>query len=674
MSGKSYRKRAEELRKNLNYHNFRYYVLNDPVISDSEYDELYRELKELEEEHPELVTPDSPAQRVGGEPAEGFSPVEHRIPMLSLDNTYSHDDLRDFDRRVKRALGDLSPEYVVEPKVDGVAVSLVYRNGVFLLGSTRGNGVVGDDVTANLKTIRSIPLRLVRDDKDLENVEVRGEVYMHKDVFRKLNEEREENGENLFANPRNAAAGSLKQLDPRVVAKRHLDIFVHSVAEPPAPPFRSHFDTLERLSDAGFRTNPHNRLLSGIEAVLDFCDDWEPQRDGLDYEVDGMVVKVDSFEQRALLGETTSVPRWAIAYKYPARQATTVVERIEWSVGRTGVVTPIAILKPVPLSGTTVGRATLHNLDEIERLGVRESDTVIIEKGGEVIPKIVKVVLDKRPRESLSVRAPTVCPACGSPLARYEGEVAVRCENVSCPMQVRRRIEYFAARSAMDITGLGTVIVDQLVTKELVRDYGDLYSLETGEMENLERMGKKSAENLFRAINASKTRPFERVIFALGIRQVGLHAARLLTGRFSSIDELSKATLEEMSAIEGIGPTIAQSVTRFFKDRTNLKVIEKLRKAGVRLASAKQKRRGLPFGGKVFVLTGTLPNYSREEASELINSLGGTVSSSVSKKTDYCLAGENPGSKIRKAKALGVAIISEVEFRKLTEEAGQPEN
>jgi DNA ligase (NAD+) len=328
-------------------------------------------------------------------------------------------------------------------------------------------------------------------------------------------------------------------------------------------------------------------LLSDIEAVLKFCDDWEPQRDGLEYEVDGIVVKVDSFEQRAALGETTSVPRWAIAYKYPARQATTVVERIEWSVGRTGVITPIAILKPVPLSGTTVGRATLHNLDEIERLGVRESDTVVIEKGGEVIPKVVKVVLDKRPRESLPVRPPKACPVCGSPLARYEGEVAVRCENVSCPMQVRRRIEYFAARSAMDITGLGTVIVDQLVTRGLVRDYGDLYSLETGEMENLDRMGKKSAENLYRTINASKSRPFERVVFALGIRQVGLHAARLLTGRFSSVEELSKATPEEISAIAGIGPTIAQSVTRFFRDRTNLKVIEKLRKAGVRLAVAK---------------------------------------------------------------------------------------
>ncbi len=670
MSGKSYRRRAEELRKTIDHHNYRYYVLNSPVISDGEYDELFRELKELEAEHPELVTPDSPTQRVGGEPSEGFASVGHAIPMLSLDNTYSHDELRDFDRRVRKALGDAPSKYVVEPKVDGVAVSLVYRDGLLVLGSTRGNGLVGDDITTNLRTVRSIPLRLISDRSELRNVEVRGEVYMHKDVFRKLNEEREENGENLFANPRNAAAGSLKQLDPRVVAERRLDIFVHSVAEPPAPEFRSHFDTLERLKAAGFRTNPHNRLLSDIEEVLEFCDAWEPERDELEYEVDGIVVKVDSFEQRALLGETTSVPRWAIAYKYPARQATTVVERIDWSVGRTGVVTPIAILRPVPLSGTTVSRATLHNADEIERLGVRKFDSVIIEKSGEVIPKVVKVLLDKRPRKSAPARTPTACPVCGSVLTRYEGEVAVRCENVSCPMQVRRRIEHFAGRSAMDITGLGTVVVDQLVSAGLVGDYGDLYSLEPGEIEKLERMGRKSAQNLVHAIEASKTRPFDRLIFGLGIRQVGLHAARLLAGKFSSIDQLSKASEEEISTMKGIGPTIAQSVTLFFQDRTNLGVIEKLRKAGVRLTTEKQSKRAMPLAGKVFVLTGALSNYSREQASDLITSMGGRVSSSVSARTDYCVAGENPGSKLEKARALGVTIIDEKEFRRLTQGTG----
>lgn len=665
MSREGPQRKAEELRRQINYHNYRYYVLDDPVISDGEYDALMRELKELEKNQPELITPDSPTQRVGGQPTEGFPPVEHKVPMLSLDNTYSHDELRDFDRRVRKALEEVSCRYVAEPKVDGVAVSLKYENGIFALGSTRGNGAVGDDITANLKTINSIPLHILTDAKDLLNIEVRGEVYISRAGFQKLNAEREEEGQSLFANPRNAAAGSLKQLNPKIVAKRRLNIFIHSIAKPPSERFGSHYDTLQILKEAGFRINSHNTRLEKIEEVLRFCDDWEPNRDDLDYEVDGIVVKIDSFEYREVLGKTTSVPRWAIAYKYPARQATTVVDKIKWSVGRTGVVTPIAILGPVLLSGSTVGRATLHNADEIERLGVREGDTVIIEKGGEVIPKVVKVVAEKRPRKSKPASPPTRCPICNSPLARYEGEVAIRCENVSCPMQVRRRIEYFACRSAMDIKGLGTVVVDQLVSAGLAKDYGDLYSLKAEQIESLERMGKKSASNLISAISESKKRPFDRVLFALGIRQVGLHAARLLASRFSSIDELARSTAEEISSVEGVGPVIAKSVVKFFQDEANLRVIGKLRSTSLRLSQRRRKKGRLPLKNKTFVLTGVLSKYTRQQAADLIVSLGGRVSASASRKTDYCVAGENPGSKLDKAKALGVKIVDEEEFRGL---------
>ena len=666
MSKRDLQKKAKELRKQINHHNYRYYVLNDPLISDGEYDALMRELKELETDEPELITPDSPTQRVGGQPTDGFPPVEHDVPMLSLDNTYSHDELRDFDRRVKKTLEGGACRYVAEPKVDGVAVSLKYENGIFVLGSTRGDGVVGDDITANLKTIRSIPLHILTDDKDLLNIEVRGEVYISRAGFQRLNAEREEEGENLFANPRNAAAGSLKQLNPKIVTKRPLDIFVHSIAEPPSVRFRSHFETLRILKEAGFRINPHNRRLESIEEALQFCDDWEPRRDNLDYEVDGIVVKIDSFEYREVLGETTSVPRWAIAYKYPARQATTVVDEIKWSVGRTGVVTPVAILKPVPLSGSTIGRATLHNADEIKRLGIRKGDTVIIEKGGEVIPKVVKVVVEKRSSKSKPVTTPTRCPVCSSPLTKYEGEVAIRCENVSCPMQVRRRIEYFACRSAMDIAGLGTVVVDQLVSTGLVKDYGDLYSLKAEQIESLERMGKKSASNLISAISDSKERPFDRVLFALGIRQVGLHAARLLASGFPSITQLAESTAEEISFTEGIGPIIADSVVKFFQDEANLRVIGKLRKTGVELSQKRKKEGRQPLKNKTFVLTGALSRFTREQAGDLILSLGGKLATSVSRKTDYCVAGENPGSKLDKAKTLGVKIIDEEEFGRLT--------
>jgi DNA ligase (NAD+) len=666
MAKKSLTKRAEELRREINYHDYRYYVLDDPVISDGEYDTLMKELEELERRYPELQTPDSPTQRVGGGPTQSFPAVRHSVPMLSLDNTYSEDELRDFDRRVRKALGDSPLKYVVEPKVDGVAVSLRYEGGVLAIGSTRGNGLLGDDVTANLRTVRSVPLHLMEGDEKLADIEVRGEVYISREDFARLNAERQESGEPPFANPRNAAAGSLKQLDPRVVAKRHLDIFIHSVAEPPTDDFRSHYKTLQRLSEAGFRTNPHNRRLGNIDEVIQFCGQWEPKRDSLEYEVDGIVVKVDSFELQRALGQTTSVPRWAIAYKYPARQATTLVDEIRWSVGRTGVVTPIAILEPVSLSGSTIARATLHNVDEVRRLDVRVGDTVLVEKGGEVIPKVVKAIKEKRPEGTSPSVPPSECPACGSELVKYEGEVALRCENVSCPMQVRRRIEYFAARNAMDIKGLGTVLVDHLVSENLVKDYGDLYSLKTEHLEKLERMGVKSAANVIGSIEESRGRPFERVLFALGIRQVGLHAANLLASSFPTMNELVRADAKDLSDIAGIGPVIAESVTRFFRDAANLRVVHKLRRAGVTMSADKKYAKAGPLEGRTFVLTGTLSGYTRDQARDLIVSLGGRVSSSVSKRTDYCLAGENPGSKMRDARRLGVEIMSEKEFERLT--------
>jgi DNA ligase (NAD+) len=666
MTREEARRRIAALRTSIRRHDHLYYVLAEPEITDAEYDRLLRELKQLEERFPVLVTPDSPTQRVGGEPLETFATVTHRVPMLSLGNAYSAEELEAFDERVRKGLGDEAYEYVVELKVDGVAVSLRYEKGRFVQGSTRGDGVRGDDISANLRTVRSIPLSFTAKNPSLQTLEARGEIYLPRKGFDRLNEEREREGEALFANPRNAAAGSLKLLDPALVANRPLDIFIYGVAESPGGRYRTHYETLMALKQAGLRVNPHVRCCRTLEETVRYCNDWEARRDTLDYDIDGMVLKVNRFDQQLKLGQTAKEPRWAVAYKFPAREAVTKLNNIVLRVGRTGAVTPTAELEPVNLSGTTVSRATLHNADEIGRKDIRIGDTVVIEKGGEIIPKVVRVVTEKRTGWEKPFRMPEACPDCGGKLRRDEEEVAWRCENVACPAQLKRTLEHFAGRGAMDIEGLGTVMVEALVDKGLVRDYGDLYSLKMKDLLALERMGEKSASNLLAGIEASKERPYERVLFALGIRHVGLTAARVLAERFPSLDELSKATPEAIDEIPGVGTTIAQSLADFFSRKSNLAVIAKLREAGVRLKAEKEGA-GKPkkLAGKTFVLTGILQRYSREEASEKIIALGGRTSDSVSKKTDYLVVGSEPGSKLKKARSLNIKILTEEEFEKL---------
>ncbi|MEO0132524.1 MAG: NAD-dependent DNA ligase LigA [candidate division WOR-3 bacterium] len=660
------KKRIEELRKEINYHNYRYYVLNDPVISDYEYDQLLKELIELEKQFPEFITPDSPTQRVGGEPLKEFKPVTHSPPMLSLDNTYSYEELEEFDRRIRKAVSDI--HYIVEQKVDGVAVSLIYQDGKFIQGATRGDGTTGDDITQNLKTIKTIPLQLLTDDPRLLNIEVRGEVYLTKKQFAELNKEREEAGEMLFANPRNAAAGSLKLLDPKLVAERKLDIFVHTIPKPPSREYTSDYQMLETLKKIGFKVIPHSERFTSIKQVIEYCEKWQEERHKLPYEVDGMVIKVDEFLAREKLGETQKSPRWAVAYKYPPMQATTQIIDVLFSVGRTGVITPVAKMKPVFLSGSTISSATLHNFDEIKRKDIRVGDTVIIEKAGEVIPQVVKVVVDKRTGKERKILPPQKCPVCQSKLVREADEVALRCINASCPAQIKGRLLHFASRSAMDIEGLGTVLVNTLVDKKLVKDFADLYHLRYEDLIKLERMGDKSVKNLLSAIEKSKSRPYRNVLYALGIRHVGLHTAQVLTTAFPSIEKLQNATFEEISSVMGIGPTVAESIKNFFSDKENLRLIERLKKVGLKFSEKQEEIRKKPLAGKTFVITGTLKNYTREQATELIFRLGGNVSSSVSKKTDYLIVGAEPGSKYDKAKALGIKMISEEEFLKMISE------
>jgi len=658
-------KEIEHLRKDLNYHNYRYYVLNDPIITDYEYDQLVRKLIDLEKEYPELIIPDSPTQRIGGKPIKEFKPVPHSPLMLSLDNTYSYDELKDFDIRTRKTVSNF--KYIVEQKVDGVAVSLKYSNGKFVQGATRGDGSTGDDVTINLRTINTIPLQILNSSKSLNNFEVRGEVYLTKKQFDALNKEREEKDEPLFANPRNAAAGSLKLLDPKLVVKRKLDIFVHTIPKPPSKDFTSDLQTLEVLKKSGFKVVPHSDLVNSIEQVIEYCEEWKEKRNDLPYEADGMVVKVDNFSARNKLGETIKSPRWAVAYKYPPKQATTKIKNILFSVGRTGVVTPVAEFEPVFLSGSTISRSTLHNFDEIKRKDIRIGDMVIIEKAGEVIPQVVKAITDKRTKKEKVLKPPTKCPVCYSRLLRESEEVALRCINVSCPAQIKGRLLHFASRSAMDITHLGYAMAQTLVDKGLVKDFADLYSLKFDDLIKLERMAEKSTQNLLDAIENNKNKSYNKVLFALGIRHIGINAARLLTQTFSSIDKLSMATFEEISNIKGIGPTVAESVTNFFQDKENLRLIQRLKKISLQLSEDVSESKEKPLDGKTFVLTGALTNYARESASELIISLGGNVSSSVSKKTDYVVVGEEPGSKYEKAKALGVRIISEKEFSKIVQ-------
>ncbi len=655
------------LRREIFEHDHRYYVLDNPSISDREYDGLMGRLTELEQQFPDLVAPDSPTQRVAGQPLESFRTVSHRFPMLSLDNTYSAGDLREFDARIKKLLGGQRYRYAAELKIDGLAVSLQYRQGRLIVGATRGDGTKGDDVTANLKTIRAIPLALSGELAELSDVEARGEVYLPRQEFLRINKEREEMGKELFANPRNAAAGTLKILDAKIVASRKLSIFIYGVGQTPRG-LTGHIQTLQALKRVGFRVNPETRLCSDIGEVIEFCNYWENKRDSLDYETDGMVIKVDSFDQQRILGATAHSPRWAIAYKFPARQATTVLKDIEFSVGRTGVVTPVAILEPVPLSGTTVSRASLHNEDELRKKDIHYGDTVFVEKAGEIIPQIVKVVAEKRPAQARAVAMPKNCPSCGEPLSRSPEEAAWRCPNVSCPAQVKGRIEYFASRGAMDIEGLGAAVVEQLVNAGLVRDYGDLFFIQGSQLVKLERMGDKSARNLLEAIDRSRHNPFWKVVTALGIANVGAQVARLLVRKYGSMDKLRQASCDDISQIYGLGPAVGASVEGFFANRKNLMVLDKLRRAGVSLEA--EQSAGLPqtFAGLTVVLTGTLENFSREQASEQIISRGGQVTSSVSKKTSLVLAGSEPGSKLDKARSLGIKVIGEKEFTSMLEE------
>ncbi len=656
--------RAEALRRRISHHRKRYYVDDDPEISDAEYDALERELREIEAEFPDLATPDSPTRRVGGEPSEAFAAFRHRTPLLSLDNAYSATEAVEWEERLARSLGGERPSrYVVEPKVDGLSIAVTWRDGVLEQGVTRGDGGVGEDVTSNVRTIRSVPLRLAR---PVPRLEARGEVYLPRAAFDELNRQRADAGEAPFANPRNAAAGSVRLLDPRITASRRLDCFFYVLAEIEGePPPASHLGRLALLRDLGLRTNPANERCEGLQAVLAAIARLEERRHALDYEIDGAVVKVDDMDLQARAGATSKFPRWAVAYKYPAEQATTRVRDIVVQVGRTGALTPVAELEPVLLAGTTVSRATLHNEDEVRRKDVRVGDTVFIEKAGEVIPRVVSVVFPKRPQGAVPFAMPARCPVCGSAVVREEGEVASRCTGATCPAKRREALLHFASRAGMDIQGLGDALVDQLLAKDRIRDAADLYGIEAGELAALARMGPKSAANVLEEIEASKSRPLHRVLFALGIRQVGERAARDLAAAFGSIDALLRATEEALLAVEEIGPKTAASVRLFFEQDVNRELVRRLAEAGVNLRAAAKERTtptASPFAGKTVVLTGTLPGRTRQEAKELVERLGGTVSGSVSRKTDVVVAGEEAGSKLERARELGVRVVGPAEF------------
>lgn len=664
VNAKKAEKEIKALRKALDRHNYLYYVLNQPEVSDHEYDMLYKKLEELEKQFPSLVTPDSPTQRVGGEPLKEFKTVEHKVKMLSLDNTYSEEEVRDFDRRVRKTIQE-PIEYEATLKVDGVAVTLTYQEGVLVLGATRGDGVFGDDITQNLKTIKSVPLRMLTKEKPLQNIEIRGEVYLPKKALFSLNKVREKTGEPLFANPRNAAAGTLKLHDAREVSKRGLDIFIHTVPEPPGPQYSSHYETLRALGSAGFRIIPHIMICKDIDEVFVYIKEWQDKRDDLEYEVDGLVIKVDDFGARERLGYTTKSPRWAIAYKYPARQAVTRLQAIQLQVGRTGRITPVALLEPVLLSGTTVSRATLHNEDEIKRKDIRVNDQVVIEKGGEVIPKIVAVIKQKRSGRERIFHFPQKCPVCGQRIYRLPEEADWRCVNSSCAAQIKGKILHFASRAAMDIEGLGYRLVDKLVEEGRVKSFDDLYRLNADTLAAMERMGERSAQNLVDSIEQSKNRDFVNVLYALGIPGVGFNASHLLVEHFTDIDSLINANVEELSKLHGIGGVLAESIVDYFKTKGNLKLVGNLKKLGLRLKARVKKIKEQFLEGKSFVFTGELDSMTREEAQALVRKYGGHPGSSVSKKTDYVVAGKDPGSKHGKAEKLGVKILSEREFLKM---------
>jgi DNA ligase (NAD+) len=644
----------EALREDLRRHEHLYYVLDQPEITDAEYDALIRRLQQLEAENPGLATPDSPTQRVGGKPREGFVKVRHASAMLSLDNALNEGELRDFDRRVRDLLGGAEFRYVTELKLDGLSMAAHYHGGRFQQAVTRGDGLVGEDVTENARTIRSLPLRVKT---KFDSFEVRGETVMNRRAFERLNAERDERGLSRFANPRNAAAGSLRVLEPQITAARRLEYFTYFLLVDGQPAFDSHWRVLEELRHTGFKVNPHNKLCRDVEQVLEFCAAWEAKRDELPYEIDGVVVKVDSVEQQRALGYTAKAPRWAIAYKYPARQAKTVVEGIEVQVGRTGALTPVAHLKPVAVSGVTVSRATLHNEDEIDRLGLEIGDEVVIERSGDVIPKVVRVSAQGSSRKPFHM--PSKCPVCGGKIVREEGEAASRCINTNCSARLKESILHFASRGVMNIDGMGDALVDQLVDRGIVAGVADLYCLTHAQLTSLERMGAKSAANVLKNIENSKANPLPRVLTALGIRFVGERTAVFLAEAFGSMDAIAKAGIEELQNAEEVGPKVAESIFQFFREPRNQELVKRLRDAGLQFTYESRRPKKGPLKGLTFVLTGTLPNLSREDAKKLIESAGGKVSGSVSKKTNYVVAGEDAGSKLAKAHELEVPVISE---------------
>lgn len=664
-------KRMEELTKLIERHNRLYHEEDRPEISDQEYDQLVRELIALEENFPELAQPDSPTKRVGGAPLPFFEKVVHKTPMLSLGNAFSEEDLRDFDRRVRQTVGNQAVRYVCELKIDGLAVSLLYENGLFVKGATRGDGTTGEDITQNLRTIRSIPLRLGRP----LSLEARGEAYMPKPAFEKLNKEREERGEPLFANPRNSAAGSLRQLDPKIAASRQLDTFIYSIGDLQGESVESHSEGLDLLESLGFKVNPERRTYSDIDEVIAFINSWTQKRPSLPYEIDGMVIKVDSYAQQEELGFTAKSPRWAIAYKFPAEEAVTILEGIEVSVGRTGTVTPTALLKPVSLAGTTVKRASLHNEDIIREKGLLIGDHVVVKKAGDIIPEIVAVLPERRTGGETPFSMPTHCPECGSELVRLEDEVALRCINPMCPALIREGIIHFVSRTAMNIDGLGEKVVAQLYNDGIIHSVADLYYLhqQRDVLLGMERMGEKSVDNLLAAIEASKENSLERLLFGLGIRLVGAKAAKVLAEHFGHMDAIAQAQEEEFTLIDEIGPKMAASLYQYFRQPQAEAVIERLKAAGVNMAYKGVRVEGgenLPFSGKTIVVTGTLSAMSRQEAEETIARLGGKVTGSVSKKTDLVIAGEKAGSKLEKAEKLGVAVMDEAGFLQILENNG----
>ena len=657
--GKDAKKRIQQLRKEIREHDYLYYVLNQPKISDRQYDKLFAELKELEQANPQFVTPDSPTQRVSERPLEGFATVRHAVPMLSMDNTYNAEELRAFDERVRKQLGGEDYDYVVELKIDGLAISLRYENGELVTAATRGDGEVGDDVTANVRTIKAIPLVLFGDGKIPDVLEARGEVYMPTTAFIELNRLRAEAGEPAFANPRNAAAGSLKLLDARITAERNLSFFAYATGELSQPLAGNHYQTLQKFKKLGLPVNPNIKRAKNIDEVINICLKWTEKQPKLNYHIDGMVIKINRFDQRDILGATGRAPRWCISYKFPAERAETIVESIDVQVGKSGILTPVANLAPVQLSGTTVKRASLHNFDELNRLDVGVGDTVVIEKAGEIIPQVIEV--KTKAAVNVPFEIPTTCPSCGSVVARDEEGVYIRCSNPDCLGQLKERLKYFAGRGQMDIENLGDALIEQLVDTGLVKNFADLYKLQKSQLIELERMAEKSAGNVIDSIEKSKTQPLWRLLAALGIRHIGGQSAQILAEHFGSLKAFMEADVETLEVIDQIGPTMAESVYEYFRNPKNRAVIDELLAEGVKPKQPKMKRSDKLLG-KTIVVTGTLERFSRQQAEQAIRQAGGKASSSVSSKTDFVLAGKEAGSKLDKAQKLGVKVINEKQF------------